>query len=274
MRRIYLLFSIVGLISISVKLHAQWEKMPIGTKLYYKYQYSIYRYNLNDTEDTITSIPSIKCIRLDTIMTLSDDDRKLVLFSDIVDPYGSVHFGVPTEFEHISDKDLYDKDKCSLFYFFKDAVYAIEVSKRIKILLRNPTIVKALNDSLKMAVYYSATDTTFNYWAMEKKEDKAQFTVGGYKFVFQQFKLLKGEKYRKVSDVYTLGNDAYNDFYGLRSKESDSTDLYLFAGGKWVAKLIYSPRDGIIFSDAFAGGRSDEVDLKMKLQKIEYPNPK
>jgi hypothetical protein len=249
--------------------------MPIGTKLYYKYQYSIFKYNLNESEDTINSKPLVKCIRIDTIITLSGKDRKLVLFSEVFDPYGSVNFGIPNEFDDITDYDLFDKDKCSLFYYFKDAVYAIEVSKHIRKLLQNAKTVKDLDDSLSKAIYYSTTDTLLNYWAIEKKEQfKAQFKIQGYSFIFQPFELLKGEKYKKVSDSYTLGNDPYSDFYGVRHKGNDSTDLYTYAAGKWNAKILYSSKEGIIFSDAIAGRGPNEIDLKMKLQKIEYPNPK
>lgn len=271
MRHLYLLFGIVCGWLASYKSNAQWEKMPIGTKLYYKYQYSIYKFNLNESEDTINSKSLIRDIKIDTVIILSGKDRKLVLFSDVFDPYGSSLFGIRNEFKNISVYDLFDKEKCSLFYYFKDAIYGVEVSKQVKGLLMDTKILGELDDSLRNAVFYSNTDTLLNYWVRGKNgQMKVQFKIQGYDFIFQPFKLLKGQEYRKKSDSYTLGTDPFSDFYGLRYKRND-VDVYVYTGGHWYAQLYYSYKKGIISSKAFAGGGEIGINFKMKLLKVEYP---
>ena len=128
MRNIILSFG-VALFLLPVNILAQWDKMPSGTKLYYKYACRID--SVGEPTTTVFKGDNTSCIQMDTVISLQGNNRKIVVFSQVFDPYGSSQFNLPEKFWHLSDYPLFNQKNCSLFYYFGDAIYGIEVSKKI-----------------------------------------------------------------------------------------------------------------------------------------------
>jgi len=268
MRNVILLFGIIFFL-IPVNIWAQWEKMPSGTKLYYKYACKVDSVGVTTT--TVFKGESLSCIGVDTVISLSGNNRKIVVFSQVFDPYGSSQFNLPERFWHLSDHALFNQEKFSLFYFFGEAIYGIEVTKEFKEQLNKPYVVKALDNTLKNVIYPLTSD---NKYSLKLTPDidygQSKFIVCGYTFLFQKFKLLKGKNYKKKSIVFRPGEDDYSDFYGLFSKE-ENTDKYIYAIGHWQSQILYSPSKGIVSSIADASGGIWHCVYLMDLQKIVYP---
>ena len=129
-----LLFKLALLITcfcfISFNVNAQWDKMSVGTKLTYGYTYRFVKVDDSTSDfDTIQKGQKIVTIRIDTIVQFSEN-KKIVLFSEIFDPYGNGLLNMQDEFyNEVIPYGLPNKNKCSLFYFLGDAVYGIAVDK-------------------------------------------------------------------------------------------------------------------------------------------------
>jgi hypothetical protein len=265
---IMLSFGII-LFLLPINIWAQWDKMSAGTKIYYKYSCKVD--SVGETTTTVYKGDSLSCIDVDTVISLSGNNRKIVVFSQIFDPYGSPQFNLPERFWHLSDYALFNEKKCSLFYFFGEAIYGIEVKKEFKEQLNKSYVVKALDDTLKNIIYPLTSD---NKYSLQLTPDidygQSKFRVCGYTFLFQKLKLLKGQNYKKKSIVFRPSQDDYSDFYGLFSK-GENIDKYIFALGHWQSQILYSPSKGIISSKADALGGIWHCVYLMDLQKIEYP---
>ncbi|SEA22976.1 hypothetical protein SAMN05192529_11125 [Arachidicoccus rhizosphaerae] len=250
---------------------AQWEKMPIGTKLYYECKYTFIHSEENGSEDSVRGTKSIS-LTLDTIISLNGQDRKLILFSDDFDPSGIDYVNIPKKYG--KGEDNLNSKMCTLFYCFKHAIYGLYVSKQIKELFRKKSFITALDDSLNQAVYYAISDTMFSNYQVKYKGDNPYYwiRIQGCEINFSSFQFLLKEIHKKSSENYS-GEDPYFDFYGYYKERAPKKYEYVLAKKNINSRLIYSPVKGFLQSktDAAFHGRDNRAVTEMKLEKIAYP---
>ena len=267
MRLLYLLLGISGFLTCK----AQWENMPIGTKLYYNCKYTFIHSDDNESEDSVGGIKSIR-LEIDTIINLNGKDRKIILFSDDFDPSGIDYVDIPKKYNR-EDGSLNNK-MCTMFYSFKHAIYGLYVSKQIKELLRKESFTKALDDCLNQAIYYSTSDTMFSNYLVKYKGDDPYYwiKIQGCEINFTSFQLLLKDIHKKKSNTYS-GEDPYFDFYGYYTEKEPNKYEYVLAKELINSQLIYSPTKGFLQSntDATVHDRQDRTVTEMKLERIEYP---
>lgn len=267
MRLLYLLLGIIGFLNCK----AQWENMPVGTKLHYSCNYIFIHTDDNESEDSVRGSKPI-CLKIDTIFNLNGKDRKIVLFSDDFDPSGIDYVDIPKKYS-TEDGNL-NKGMCTMFYFFKHAIYGLYVSKKIKNHLKENFFVKALDDSLKQAVYYSTTDTIFSNYLVKYKGGDPNYWIKlqGCEIYFTPFQFLLKDIHKKKSNTYS-GEDPYFDFFCYYSKKGPNVDEYILIEKLINSQLLYSSIKGFLQSntDAAVHNRQDHAVTEMKLERIEYP---
>lgn len=269
MRLLFLFLWIIGALTSK----AQWENMPIGTRIRYNCSYTFIHTNRsNEFEDSTRGKMTI-LLKIDTIVKFENSDRKVILFSNYFDPSGMDYVMAPKKYYKPINEDI--KSMCTILYIFKHAIYGLCVSSNMKYLLRKESNITALDDSLKKAIYYYSADTIYSNYLVKYKDGNPSygFKIQNCQVDFTSFQLLLKEIHRKSSDTYT-GEDPYFDFYGFFRKKERNEFEYVLAKENINSHLIYSPTKGFLRSKSVGAvlDRWNRAIVEMKLDNIEYPS--